>query len=271
MAKKELLNEENYQKTKRKIGIIALIILCVGITIGGLLIFTGVRKQAEINSKYSESTKVAISQKIEEEKEKLIAEKTKIEEKIKPTTEEIKKLEREKFNGFDDAYYERKDRIEELEESIATDKNNLSVIDDALDDSFNLCNTYKVKNNTYTSNYCSLKNQLEDLNEFNKSFDSHDSIPFYMFGAIIIIASCMIAGSIYMISKRREMLAFSMQQVMPLAQEGVEKMAPTIGDAGATIADKLAPSIGNIAKHISKGINEGKENSNNNKKTSSKK
>ena len=78
-------------------------------------------------------------------------------------------------------------------------------------------------------------------------------MPFFMFGGVIIIASCMVSGSIYMITKRREMLAFGMQQVMPVAQEGIEKMTPTIKKVGK----EMAPMYGDIAKEISKGIKEG--------------
>lgn len=45
-----------------------------------------------------------------------------------------------------------------------------------------------------------------------------------------------------MTAKRREILAFTTQQVMPVAKEGIDTMAPTIG---------------NVAKEISKGIKEG--------------
>ncbi len=38
----------------------------------------------------------------------------------------------------------------------------------------------------------------------------------------------MIAVSIYTFAKRREILAFSAQQVMPVAKEGIEKMTPTV-------------------------------------------
>ena len=169
---------------------------------------------------------------------------------------------------MDDAYYERQDKIEELEKSIEDDKNSISVIEDAIDESFNHCNFSEAKNNTYTSKYCSLKTELakktleignldSEFSDFNKGFDSHDSIPFYIFGAFVIIASGMIAFSVFMIAKRREIMAFSVQQVMPVAQEGIEKMAPTIGKAGASIAKEMAPVYGNIAKEISKGIKEG--------------
>jgi uncharacterized membrane protein len=59
-----------------------------------------------------------------------------------------------------------------------------------------------------------------------------------------------IAGGVVMfIAHRREITAYATQQVMPLAQEGIEKMAPTLGDAAGTIGKS-------IAKGIKEGINE---------------
>ncbi len=245
MENKKYLTEENYERGKKKIKTIALIILVVGLLIGGSLIATGLMKQGKVNSQYSEENKATISQQLETEKQNLISKKAELEAKIEPVENQIKQLEREPFTGFDAAYYEREDKIEELEKSIATDKNSISVINDALDESFAHCKFDKTKNNTYTSKYCSLKLQLDDFTDFNKEFDSFDSIPFYMFGAFVIIATCMIAGSIYMFSKRREITAFTAQQVMPVAKEGIDEMAPTIGNA-----------VGEIAKGIKKGLND---------------
>ena len=50
------------------------------------------------------------------------------------------------------------------------------------------------------------------------------------------------------VAHRREIAAYTTQQVMPIAQEGIEKITPTISNAA-----------GSIAKSISKGIKEGKE------------
>lgn len=105
MENKEYLNEEQYQKSKKKVTIIALIVLVVGILIGGSLIAIGIIKQSKMNSKYSEDSKISLSEQIEIEKQSLIQTKTELEEKIKPTEDEIKKLKRETFTGFDDAYY----------------------------------------------------------------------------------------------------------------------------------------------------------------------
>ena len=74
-----------------------------------------------------------------------------------------------------------------------------------------------------------------------------------MIGGFIILASGGIAFAIFMFAKRREILAFTAQQVMPVAQEGIEKMAPTIGNAAGTIGK-------GIAKGIKEGINEADQN-----------
>lgn len=279
MSKKEFLTEEIYQNGKKKLLKIALVVLIVGIILGGSLIVTGIIKQNEVNFKYSEESKLNkkdllekekqdILEQLETEKQNLLSARSSLEIKIKPVKDEIKKLERQPFTGFNEAYYQRQDKIEELEKSIEKDEDSINVINDALDEGFNHCNFSEAKNNQYTSKYCSLKKKLNektfeinnidnDFSEFNKNFDSHDSIPFYILGIFVIIATGMISGSIFMFAKRREILAFTTQQVMPVAQEGIEKMSPTIGKAGASIAKEMAPVYGNIAKEISKGIKEG--------------
>lgn len=257
VEKKEYLNEENYQNGKKKLIRIALIILIVGLLLGGSIIVIGISKQARVYSEHSDEHIVDLSGLLEVERQNIIATRTVLEAKIEPIEKQIKDLQREPFTGFDDAYYARQDRIEELEKSIAEDKKTISVINEVLANANHAC-SFDGKTNTITSEYCALNSELNDAgSNFDKDFDSFNSIPFYIIGAFIIIASGMISGSIYMIAKRREILAFSAQQVMPVAQEGIEKMAPTIGKAGASIAKEMAPAYGNIAKEISKGIKEG--------------
>ena len=94
-----------------------------------------------------------------------------------------------------------------------------------------------------------MKNQQEDLNsDFDKKFATSKNVPYFMFGAFIIIASCMISGSVYMMTKRRELLAFSMQQVMPVAKEGIETIAPTMSKVGKEVMEEMAPAYGEMAK-----------------------
>lgn len=60
------------------------------------------------------------------------------------------------------------------------------------------------------------------------------------------------AGAIVMyIAHRRAITAYTTQQVIPVAQEGIEKITPTVANAA-----------GSIAKSISQGIQEGKQNTN---------
>ena len=54
-----------------------------------------------------------------------------------------------------------------------------------------------------------------------------------------------IGGMIMFMAHRREITAFTTQQVMPVAKEGIDEIAPTIGNVA-----------GEIAKGIKKGLNE---------------
>lgn len=294
-TKKEYLNEENYQNSKKKLSKIALIILVVGFLIGGSLITIGLIKKGKVNSNYSSENKANLQKEIEIEKanlenkiteletkrsEALTAEKTKLESKKNEL--KAKGIEFDAFTNYDDGEsYDLKIISGVLDPSKSEciwdeyknnsltsaycllsnkqddNSKNVSAIKGALSTTFDNCTFNAAQDNPYTAKYCSLKNQLKDKTDFHKSFDSFDSIPFYIGGTFIIISSCMIAGIIYMFSKRREMLAFQVQQIMPVAQEGIEKMAPTIGKAGASVAKEMAPAYGNIAKEISKGIKEG--------------
>lgn len=108
----------------------------------------------------------------------------------------------------------------------------LKIVTKALDPSFNNCAFDEYKNNSLTKEYCAAKNSTRD-------FASRSSI---MYGAFISIATCMISGSIFAFAKRRQIIAFQAQQIMPVAKEGI---------------NEIAPSIGNVAGEIAKGIKDG--------------
>ena len=72
-----------------------------------------------------------------------------------------------------------------------------------------------------------------------------------MFGAFICFATIVIFTSIFTFAKRRHILAFTTQQTMPIAKESIDEMAPTIGNAA-----------GEIAKGVTKGIKNGLEDEN---------
>lgn len=292
--KKEYLTEENYERGKKKLKMIAIIVLVIGLLIGGSLITVGILKQSKTNSNYSEETVKKLQNDISAEKVNLETKKTELEGR----RDEALSIEKQNLENKKQELISKGIKYDNFTKYDNGESYDLKIITNVLDPSFNYCAFDEYENNgltkdycllsnnkdedsisisiiervlntnlsycigdamsnTYTSHYCSLVSQLNDKSDFNKEFDSYDSIPFYMIGGFIIIASCMIAGSIYMTTKQREILAFHAQQVMPVAQEGMEKMAPTIGKTGASIAKEMAPAYGEIAKEISKGIKEG--------------
>lgn len=66
-------------------------------------------------------------------------------------------------------------------------------------------------------------------------------IAMIMVGIFITVAGCMVR---FVVPNQRNINAYMVQQSMPIAQEGIEK---------------IAPSIGKVAKEISKGIKESKD------------
>ena len=196
MENKELLSEEKYQNTKGKISKVAFIIIGIGVLIGLSLIGTGIYKNAKISERYSEKNIAKVEKQIEEEKANLVA-------RQKELADKGVTYDRSADYTDGDAY-------------------EYKIIYNVLDPSFDRCSFDEYSENKVTKKYCALQKELDEIsNDFNKSFDSHDSVPFFIFGVFVIIASCMIGGFVFTISKRREMLAFSMQQVMPVAQEGL--------------------------------------------------
>lgn len=120
------------------------------------------------------------------------------------------------------------------------------------------CDTMDMTAENWFSNHHKCQNERSDLQdkltdldteEFkleNYIYASYNNFGYTMFGVFIIVAGGMIALSVYFIAKRREIAAFSTQQIMPVAKEGIEKMNPTI-----------AKARGEIAKEIARGIKEG--------------
>ena len=107
----------------------------------------------------------------------------------------------------------------------------------ALNPKYKYCeqvSTY-AKNDT-TREYCDIKSQIYDINEpFRK-----------IVGALFVVLPCFGIGlALLIFAKRRNMMAYGIQQVMPVAQEAVEKMTPTI-----------AKSAGRVAKGVKEGMTE---------------
>ena len=214
--KKEYLTEKNYNKGKKIIMLIALIVLVVGLTIGGFLIYKGINEKQKIDNTTNEQA--------EKDKQRLKEIETEKEELNKKISD--KKYECDSINMGTDSWFEKSNKCDNevlsLEEQV----------DELESEEFDLENT----------DY-----------EFDKKFNSVGSTRYFMFGVFIIIATLITSLSIFMFAKRREIMAFGMQQTMPLAQEGIEKMAPTVGNAAGTIAK-------DVAAGIKEGINSNQEN-----------
>ena len=217
----EYLNEEKYQRTKGKISILGTIFCLVFISLGAGLISLGVYNIIKYNDK--EQLKI--------EENNLLKIKDKFEKKIEPIHQEIKKLERESFTGFNDEYYARKDRIEELSNSISEENYTITLIDRALDKGFNYCAFDEYRDSEYTGIYCNYR-----------YISPTKYMLFIIPGIFCLMLGFMLSISLFATLKRREILAFMTQQTMPVTQEGMEKMAPTLGK---------------VAEEISKGIRKG--------------
>ena len=185
MKTKEYLNEESYQNVKQKILKVSKLVLTVGILIGAVLIGIGIYKNYQIKHVYPE--------KIAQLEEQLNTKRAQLKNEIQPTLDEIENLENTKFEGFNDAYYERQKEISKKKEAILPIENQISEIN--LYFSINWC-----FNPTLTKEVCDLK----EVSRFN-------NVPLFIGGSFLIIASLMISGAIYMTAKRREMMAFSLQ------------------------------------------------------------
>lgn len=59
-------------------------------------------------------------------------------------------------------------------------------------------------------------------------------------GIFVTVVGCMIR---FGIANRREIMAYQLQQMMPLAQEGTEKMTPTAAKSSRTIARETVKGI----------------------------
>ena len=253
--KQEYLNEERYQQANTKLKKIAKIILIIGILLGLSLITIGIikskniekenrikenemRESANQTNKINEEKIAQLETKITDlENQKLI-----IEQEIQQLSQEQSKIFTED-RGFSDRYYAKETEIHNKR----TESSNIG--DEIWDKEKEVSELkYQIEANDDESIASKVK--------FNQK-STMTSTPFYMFGIFIIFTSSMISGMIYFFTKRRQIMAYQTQQVMPIAQEGMEKMAPTLGKTASTIAKEMAPAYKDIAKEISKGIKEG--------------
>lgn len=228
MEKKKYLTEEHYEKGKKVILTVAIIVLVIGITIGVALIIGGISKLNSTSENSSNNITIEEDAMTEEEIDLKIAE---IDNQINEINQNLNSLKAEKSqefmaNGFSEKYYE-------IDSEIETENKKIS---DLNQEKFILESEKQLTNNGFIDDF----EEGGPENLASKGFGGM----MIMGGVMILIFTALISGKLFMIYKRREILAFTAQQVIPVAQEGI---------------DEMAPAIGNVAKEISKGIASGKK------------
>lgn len=234
-GKKEFLTEENYERGRKKLVRFALLVLTIGILVGGSLIAMGIIKANKIKQANEQSiqkieqaynTRSVVE--IQTDIDSIQAKIDNLENEISNLITEQNKIFRDDM-GFSDRYYEKGKEIETKEKELDKLQNQLLNYNDEL---------WKIE-----SGYNDTAKEMEIA---ENTTSTSKSVLFYMLGGFIVASSCIISFIVYIFSKQREITAFTAQQIMPVAQEGIEKMAPTIGNAAET-----------ITKGITKGIKDG--------------
>lgn len=296
MEKKEFLTEENYHNINNKIKSKGKLITNIGLGIGVGLILIGVilivsgklKGNSSMNS--VEEQKKSTEEQIALKEKELETEEANLKLKLDTVKADL--------NAKKQALIDK--GIKESSNYNDGEAYDLYILDNVLSPSFDHCWFDQYNQNEMTKDYCTLRNfvngddfyyscednevlkvyctKKSELNELNRTLNElefdidHSSrftngiktigsaAPFIMFGFFICFASGIGKFMLFMITRRREIMSYGIQQVMPVAQEGIEKIAPTIGKAGASIAKEMAPIYGEMAKEISKGIKEGLKN-----------
>lgn len=219
MDNNKFLNEKKYQNTKTIFIILAILFLIIGFVVGGLIIKKGLNKKNDIYSKYTEENKQA----------QIVSLNVQI--KIAKSSLESKKAELIAQGLQPSSNYEDNDSY------------NLYIINNVLNPSFNRCSFDEYKNNELTSQYCNLIKQLEDTEKldikYKRQSESFSCIPYYMVGTSIILFSIIISISLFLIAKRREIIAFQAQQAMPVVKEGIEEISPALGKAAKDVINNI--------------------------------
>ncbi|MBR2710188.1 hypothetical protein IKF02_00945 [Candidatus Saccharibacteria bacterium] len=224
---KQYLTEENYQRINKKFKTISLTVFIIGLIIGlGLIVF-GVVKTNEINRTNEERAAAAVAESeasVATAKEKL----SEIEAELSglEAQYDAKASECDSLDMADDDWFAKSGKCQREEMALQTKIAELQ------------SSQFQIKNADYTVYY-----QEDDL---------FVSYILYGAGGFIILASAGIALAIWLITKRRALLAYHAQSVMPVAKEGIDEITPTVANSAGNIADS-------VAEGIARGIKKGKE------------
>ena len=224
---KQYLTEENYQRVNKKIKTISLAIFIVGLIIGlGLIIFGFIKTNEanQINEERAAAAAAEANAKAAAAKERLSEIETELESL--QSQYDAKESECDSMNMRDPDWFAKSNQCEREAMALQTKINKLNV------------ESFQLENDNYTVYYDK---------EMPEKY-----IPFYIFGGFIILASSGAALAVWLITKRRALLAYHAQSVMPVAKEGIDGITPTMAKTAGDIA-------GSVAEGISRGVKKGKE------------
>ncbi len=222
MDKKEYLNEEWYQKTKKRITKISLIILIASIVIGcglisaGFLLSKNSTEEADkLNKKNYEAAKKESQSRVDKANERI--------EEIKKEIEPLK----QKYNA----------KAQECDSLNKMDPNWFANV--------NQCNREASDINSQIAKLKNEQFQLENGN-YTVYYDlkkPKDYTYLCFIGGGVIGLGIVLAIIFYFIAKGREIKAYRIQQNMPINQEAIEKITPTVANATGEVAKKMTSSI----------------------------
>ena len=252
------LNEDKYQKSKKKITRVAAIIMIAGIICGLSLIATGIiknsslEKAAQTEQENISTEKAELQAKLDElepRRDELLSQKTEeLELRLDELETQKKDLEKQKnqefrANGFSDRYDELQSELDDVNKEIAD-------IEDTL---------WKIKVGwsglSLGDEYDAVDKEISDINGrlyeldsnhgMDLGFEKSKSIMFFMIGGSIIFLGLMIGGYIMFAANIRGVAAFGAQSMMPVAKEGMEEMAPTYAKTLGQVAGEVTKSVKN--------------------------
>lgn len=210
---KEYLNEKSYNNVKKGLVFIGILVILSGLIGGGFLIKKGFDNKEAVDKEWTDEN-------IQAKIDNLQFEYTSLESQISTTANKITELERQKTNesvhAFSVEWYTLEDEIKALKKEIEPTENKMKNVKSEI-------------------------SQLENTDiEFEKQFNSDKYIPLFVLGGIATLITLLIGAGILNNAYGRQILAWKAQQVMPIAQEGIEKMGPSIAKVVKDIKEEIS-------------------------------
>jgi len=198
----QYLNEERFQKTRKKFILAGVLIMVIGLMAGGLLIAKGFSNKSAVDSQYTEANK---QQNIADLQAQIIA----LQNEVQPKLDEIQRLEtqRNTLSPFTD-----QDQRDALQTQINALQNEIRPIQDQI-----------------TQLNSDLFQAQNDDVSFDRSFHASSYILLFAVGGFILFTFFAFGAMMLLQAFRRNFLAYGAQTAMPIVKEGIEEITPAVG------------------------------------------